>query len=67
MKIPLTITLLLAWGVDYDFYRGMRYLSPRHYTRWLEYRPVMGVPQDETALQGARCPAAMAGQAGGLS
>ena len=63
----LLIVLALAWGVDYDFYRGMRYLSHRHYTRWLEYRPVMGVPQDETALQGAQCPAALAVHARRLS
>lgn len=61
-KILTVAVLLLAWGSDY--LRGMHEHSAWDYLRWREYRPSMGILQDEVALDGAKRPADPAGQEG---
>ena len=56
MKILFVIVLLLGWGSDFDYIRGMRWTSVPDQQRWRNYRIDRGILDNEIASRSA-CPA----------
>ena len=51
MKILFVVVLLLGWGSDFDYIRGMRWNSVPDQQRWRNYRSDKGILGSEIATK----------------